>query len=151
MAGGLSMDPDKIDDFRDFMCERLQADIETAILNDTSKVDFVLNLSAVDENLMEVVDTLGPYGAGNPEPVFAIADLRVRYAKRLKGGHVRFTLSDAGGKSLSGICFRADESGLGEALLMAGDTVFHALGRVKRNLWQGRTSIDFHLQDLAPV
>ena len=151
MAGGLSMAPDKIDDFRDFMCERLQADVETAILNDTSKVDFVLNLSAVNENLMEVVDTLGPYGAGNPEPVFAIADLRVRYAKRLKGGHVRFTLSDAAGKSLSGICFRANESGLGEALLMAGDTVFHALGRVKRNLWQGRTSIDFHLQDLAPV
>ncbi len=151
MAGGLTMDPNKIDGFRDFMCEKLGEDVAKALKNESSKVDFVLNLSAIDDRLLEVIDTLGPYGAGNPEPVFAISDLRVSYAKRLKGGHVRFTFTDVTGKSLSGICFRADESGLGEALLMAGDTVFQALGRVKRNLWQGRTRIDFHLQDIAPA
>lgn len=151
MAGGLTMDPNKIDGFRDFMCEKLGEDVAKALKNESSKVDFVLNLSAIDDRLLEVIDTLGPYGAGNPEPVFAISDLRVSYAKRLKGGHVRFTFTDVTGKSLSGICFRADESGLGEALVMAGDTVFHALGRVKRNLWQGRTRIDFHLQDIAPA
>ena len=100
---------------------------------------------------MQVIETVGPYGAGNPQPRFAFADVRVSFAKRTKGDHVRFTLADGNGASLSGICFRAGETGLDEALLMAGSKRFHAIGQLKPNVWQGRRRIDFHLFDLAPV
>jgi single-stranded-DNA-specific exonuclease len=151
MAGGLTMDPDKIDGFRQFMISRLAADVETALENDSTKLDFVLSLSAVSEDLMQVLETVGPYGAGNAQPVFAFSDVSVSFAKRTKGDHVRFTLTDGEGGSISGICFRAGESGLDEALLIAGSKRFHALGQLRPNVWQGRTRIDFHLQDLAPV
>ncbi len=151
MAGGLTMSPDKIDAFRVFLRDRLSEDVAIALQKDSTKLDFVLSLSAVNEELMQIVETVGPYGAGNPQPVFAFSDLTVSFAKRTKGDHVRFTLSDADGRSLSGICFRAGESGLDEPLLMAGSQRFHALGQLKPNVWQGRTRIDFHLQDLAPV
>ena len=151
MAGGLTMHPDDIDGFRSFMVARLRQDVELALQNDSTKLDFVLSLSAVNENLMDVVETIGPYGAGNAQPIFAFSDLSVSFAKRTKGDHVRFTLSDSEGMSVSGICFRAGESGLDEALLMAGSTRFHAIGQLKPNVWQGRTRIDFHLLDLAPT
>ena len=151
MAGGLTMDPDKIDDFRQFMASRLAADVETALENDSTKLDFVLSLSAVSDDLMQVLDSVGPYGAGNAQPVFAFSNVSVSFAKRTKGDHVRFTLADGEGGSISGICFRAGESGLDEALLMAGSKRFHALGQLRSNVWQGRTRIDFHLQDLAPA
>lgn len=149
MAGGLTMDPGKIDDFRQFMMSRLAADVETALENDSTKLDFVLSLSAVSDDFMQVLDSVGPYGAGNAQPVFAFSNLSVSFAKRTKGDHVRFTLTDGEGCSISGICFRASESGLDEALLMAGSKRFHALGQLRPNVWQGRTRIDFHLQDLA--
>lgn len=151
MAGGLTMNPDRIDEFRAFMSDCLSADVELALQSDSSKLDFVLSLSAVNDDLMKAVETVGPYGAGNPQPVFAFSNLSVSFAKRTKGDHVRFTLSDDEGGSISGICFRAGESGLDEALLMAGTQRFHALGQLKPSVWQGRTRIDFHLQDLAPV
>lgn len=151
MAGGLTMDPDKIEDFRAFMKSRLSDDVEEALKNDSTKLDYVLSLSAVSQQLLDTVDAVGPYGAGNPQPVFAFSDLSVSFAKRTKGDHVRFTLTDVEGGSISGICFRAGESGLDEALLMAGSKRFHAAGQLKPNVWQGRTRIDFHLQDLAPA
>ena len=151
MAGGLTMAPDKIEAFRDFMTARLSADVEAALRNSSTKVDFVMALSAVSNDLMQVIETVGPYGAGNPQPRFAFADVRVSFAKRTKGDHVRFTLADGNGASLSGICFRAGETGLDEALLMAGSKRFHAIGQLKPNVWQGRRRIDFHLFDLAPV
>ncbi len=151
MAGGLTIDPDKIEAFRDFMTKRLVDDVEMALENDSTKLDFVLSLSAVSNDLMRIVDVVGPYGAGNPQPVFAFSNLSVSFAKRTKGDHVRFTLTDGEGGSISGICFRAGESGLDEALLMAGSDRFHAIGQLKPNVWQGRTRIDFHLQDLAPA
>jgi single-stranded-DNA-specific exonuclease len=151
MAGGLTINPDKIEAFRDFMTKRLVDDVEMALENDSTKLDFVLSLSAVSNDLMRIVDVVGPYGAGNPQPVFAFSNLSVAFAKRTKGDHVRFTLTDGEGGSISGICFRAGESGLDEALLMAGSDRFHAIGQLKPNVWQGRTRIDFHLQDLAPA
>jgi len=151
MAGGLTMHPNQIDDFRQFMMSRLAADVETALENDSTKLDFVLSLSAVSDDLMRVLDSVGPYGAGNAQPVFAFSDVSVSFAKRTKGDHVRFTLTDGEGGSISGICFRAGETGLDEALLMAGSKRFHALGQLRPNVWQGRTRIDFHLQDLAPA
>jgi len=151
MAGGLSADPEKIEAFREFICEHLAKDVETVLQNEATKVDFVLGPSSVSDALMETIDSVGPYGAGNPQPVFAFADLSVTYAQRTKGDHVRFTLSDRNGGSLKGICFRAGESGLDEPLLMAGEQRFHAIGRLKTNVWQGRTSIDFNLMDLSPA
>lgn len=151
MAGGLTMDPEKINAFREFMTHQLAADVVKALKNDSTKLDFVLSLSAVSDDLMNTVDAVGPYGAGNPQPVFAFSNLSVSFAKRTKGDHVRFTLSDGEGGSISGICFRAGESGLDEALLTAGSGRFHAVGQLKTNIWQGRTRIDFHLQDLAPA
>ena len=151
MAGGLTMHPDDIDSFREFMEKKLSKNVEIALKNDSTKLDFVLSLSAVNDGLMQTVEAVGPYGAGNAQPVFAFSSLTVSFTKRTKGDHVRFTLSDAEGRSISGICFRAGESGLDEALLTAGSQRFHAIGQLKPNVWQGRTRIDFHLQDLAPV
>ena len=151
MAGGLTMSPDKIEIFRAFMTNRLSKDVETALQNDSTKLDFVLSLSAINDDLMATIETVGPYGAGNPQPIFAFSNLSVAFAKRTKGDHVRFTFSDGEGGSISGICFRAGELGLDEALLTAGSKRFHAIGQLKPNVWQGRSSIDFHLQDLAPV
>ena len=151
MAGGLTMAPDQIDPFRDFMRGRLSQDVELALQNDSTKLDFVLSLSAVNASLMASIDKVGPYGAGNPQPVFAFPNLSVTFAKRTKGDHVRFTVSDGDGRYLNGICFRASESCLDEALLTAGSKRFHAIGQLKPNVGQGRSTIDFHLLDLAPV
>ena len=149
MAGGLTMDPNQIDAFREFMCACLSADVEIALKNDSMKLDYVLSMSAVNDDLMQTVETVGPYGAGNAQPLFAFSNVSVSFAKRTKGDHVRFTFTDGEGGSISGICFRAGETGLDEALLLAGSERFHIAGRLKPNVWQGRTRIDFHLEDIA--
>jgi single-stranded-DNA-specific exonuclease len=150
MAGGLSISPEHIDAFKSFMRERLKADVEAALATTSMKVDFVLGISAIDKSLLQVIETIGPYGAGNPQPIFAFSGVTVSFAKRTVGDHVRFSLSDSDGSSISGICFGAAESCLDEALLTAGPQRFHAIGRLKENIWNGRTTIDLHLLDIAP-
>ena len=151
MAGGLTISPDQIEPFRAFMAEELSEDVDAALQNDSTKLDFVLSLSAVNDDLVSVIDAVGPYGAGNPQPVFAIPNLTVKFSKRITGDHVRFTLSDSEGATITGVCFRANESELDEVLLSAGSQRFHVVGQLKPNVWQGRSSIDLHLQDIAPV
>ena len=51
----------------------------------------------MDLQLLDALDQIGPYGQGHPEPVFALPDVRVCFAKLGKEEHVRFTLEDARG------------------------------------------------------
>lgn len=149
MAGGLSVTAEHLDAFSDWIEDELAADVAKARAEPLSPVDATLSPGAVDLSLVDAVESVGPYGPQNPSPVFAIHDVRISYANRLSGGHVRFTAEGRGGDKVSGILFRGDESDLGQALLEAGERRCHLLGQVKRNRYNGRESADFQLKDMA--
>ena len=44
--------------------------------------------------------SLAPFGPGNPEPVFALADVRIERPMAVRGGHVRCNLVDGSGGRL---------------------------------------------------
>lgn len=149
MAGGLTVSADKIEALKMFLNEQLSEDIAKARENLALKVDALLAPSAATDSLIDKLDQIGPYGAGNPQPLFVFPSLRIAYAERVRGGHVRCAFEDNGGARISGICFRADETGLDEVLLAANAPQVHVAGRVKRDSWKGRTRIDVNVVDLA--
>ena len=151
MAGGLTVDASKIDTLILFLNSQLMDDVEAARKTLSIKVDALIAPGAISQATMDVVDLVGPYGAGNPQPVFAFSDLRIAYAERVKGGHVRCAFEDGVGGRISGICFQADQNGLAEVLLDPNAPRVHVTGRLKVNSWQGRQSVDLQLVDLSPA
>jgi single-stranded-DNA-specific exonuclease len=149
MAAGLSIDPKLIDEFQLFMEEFLSDEIDQALQNQDYKVDAVLHAGAANMDLISEIDAVGPYGSGIPEPVFVFADMRITFAKRLKGGHVRCAFEGSDGTRLSGIAFRAEETGMAAILMASQPPRIHIAARVKENTWQGRTSVDIQLADIA--
>jgi single-stranded-DNA-specific exonuclease len=149
MAAGLSMEWDKVEALRDFMSDRLEAELAAAAGEAaTLSLDAASAIGAVDMDLIAALDQIGPYGQGHPEPVFALPDVRVAFAKLVKEEHVRFTLEDARGARVSGIAFRAMKNPIGEALLKRGGA-FHAAVRVKRNDFGGQAKAEIEIVDLA--
>ena len=149
MAAGLTVSEGKLQAFHDFIEDALADEVDEARKSSAFKVDALISASAVTAGLIEEIDKVGPYGAKMPEPVFAFADMRITYAKRLNGGHVRFSVEDSGGVRLSGIAFRAEENGMADILLTPNPPTVHIAGRLKKNTWKGRTSIDVQLADIA--
>ena len=149
MAAGLTIDENKIKEFHIFIEDFVSNDVDTARLNSHYKIDVLLSPSAANSDLIHDIDAVGPYGSQMPEPVFAFADLRITFAKRLNGGHVRCAFEGPDGTRLSGIAFRAEDSGLADILLMPNPPAVHITARVKENTWNGRTKIDVQLTDLA--
>jgi len=149
MAGGLTLTADRIADLTSFLNTELKQDVLEARKNLSIKIDALLAPGAVSGAIIEIIDTVGPYGAGNPQPVFGFSDLRIAYAERVRGGHVRCAFEDGIGGRISGICFQADQTGLAEILLDPNAPRVHVAGRLKANSWQGRSSVDLQLVDLA--
>ena len=114
---------------------------------DAVEIDALVTPRAADRALYEDFQRLTPFGPGNPEPLFALADVVVEQARLLRGGHVRCFLAAAGGK-LKAVAWRAGETDLGRRL-MAGGGGLHVAGRLKADDWNGRQGVEFEIEDAA--
>ena len=136
------------------MNERLAKDVSEASRTASLGLDGALSVEGATTELITLLEQAGPYGAGNPEPRFAISNVRLVQASIVGENHVRCFLGDAqgsGGGSLKGIAFRALDSDLGPALLQTAGLPLHVAGRLQIDRWGGRESVQFIIEDAAPV
>jgi single-stranded-DNA-specific exonuclease len=151
MAGGLTVDPDRITELTAFLDDRLAAELAQASDAMAMRLDGLLTPSSANIGLADLLSRAGPFGQGNAEPRFALANLRVSFAKRVGTDHVRYTLQDRDGTSISGIAFRCADQPIGQSLLAADGQEWHVAGRLKADEWQGRKRVQLQLEDMAAV
>jgi len=147
MAAGLTIRPAAIPEFRAFLCERLAAEMVLAEEADAIEVDALIAPGAARSVLGEF-SALAPFGPGNPEPLFAIADVRPDRPMPLRGGHVRCTLVDAAGSRIKAVAWRSADTDLGRRL-MAGGGSLHVVGKLKVDDWNGRDGVELEIEDAA--
>jgi single-stranded-DNA-specific exonuclease len=150
MAAGFTVLRERLADFRAFLAERLQAQL-TGELVPILELDGALDCAGCTNDLIETLKQLGPFGAGNPEPRFAVVAARIVKADVVGNGHVRVILKGAGGHSLKAIAFRAADTDLGQALLTSRGGAFHLAGTLRADTWQGSTSVQLVIDDAAPA
>jgi single-stranded-DNA-specific exonuclease len=143
MAAGFSLMESQREAFHAFLAARDFAASDTLDLS----IDAVIAASGASEALVRDVAHAGPFGAGNPEPIFAIADARVVYADTVGQDHVKLRFE--GG--LDAIAFRCADQPLGKGLLASRGKRIHAAGRLKTDAWNGRIRVQLHLDDAAPA
>jgi len=97
MAAGLTIEPAKIDrfatEFEAYARGNLTQDDVTAKLH----IDAVAPLAEISFDLVSQLRILGPFGPGNPEPIFATKGVRLIYPPRAvgaKGDHLQLAISD---------------------------------------------------------
>jgi single-stranded-DNA-specific exonuclease len=148
MAAGLSVRPEMIPDLRAFLNERIAAEAEAAAAEDALDIDALVTAGGADRGLYSAFQRLAPFGPGNPEPMFAAANVRIERPMALRGGHVRVTLTDGSGGRLKAVAWRAEDTELGKALL-GGASALHVAGKLKPDDWQGRESVELEIEDVA--
>jgi single-stranded-DNA-specific exonuclease len=148
MAAGLTVKPDAIPELRAFLCEQVAAEAATAAAEDALDIDALITTRGADRALLADFARLAPFGPGNPEPTFGLADVRAERPMALRGGHVRVTLTDRSGGRLKAVAWRCEETELGRRLLQEGGAI-HVAGKLKADDWQGRASVELEIEDVA--
>ena len=150
MAAGVTVGPGQLGPFRSFLADKLAGEVATARAATALSVDAALTARGASVNLVQDCERAGPFGSGNPSPVFVFPAHRARFAQVVgKGGHVSFSLTSEDGARLKAIAFRAAETPLGHALLRDTDTAFHFAGSLGIDHYQGREQVQFRLIDMA--
>jgi single-stranded-DNA-specific exonuclease len=150
MAAGLTLPPGGLDAFREFINERLAADVEKSRSDRALLLDALLAPGGVAASLCDALDSAGPYGAGWPGPRVAAGPARLLKAGIVGDGHVRGLACGDDGKTFKWIAFRSAATELGQALLSStGDRRWWLAGTIKRDEWNGGNAAEMHLEDAA--
>lgn len=106
-----------------------------------------LTAAQVTMPLYEQLRQLAPFGTDNPVPLFVFKPEHLQNVKAIgaDGKHLKFQLADAG-QTLNAIDF--GQGTLAPALQSAADQV-QLVGQIDINVWQGRTSLQLMVKDIA--
>jgi single-stranded-DNA-specific exonuclease len=148
MAAGLTVEASRLGDLRAFLEENLASQVAAAA-NPALAIDGALSASGATLDLIELLEQAGPYGSGQPVPLFAFPAHRVVYADPAGADHVRCTLAASDGKRIKAIAFRAMGTPLGELLLGERSFPLHIAGRLTVDDWSGSRVPSVHIEDAA--
>jgi single-stranded-DNA-specific exonuclease len=143
MAAGLTLRRDRLDEFRERFAAVARESLGETDLGPEQRVDLVLDLGDVTDDLERLCRHLEPCGMGNPSPVFGTRDVLLEGARRVGNGHLKGVLAAPGGR-LAAIGFNwADRAPNADRL----DVAF----KVEQNEWQGETILQARIVALSPA
>ncbi len=84
-ACGVTLEKDRVDEFRDRINEEASKDVDDGIFSPKLDIDMDIPLSALTEKVILEIETLSPFGSDNPKPVLASRKLTVKDGPRQIG------------------------------------------------------------------
>jgi single-stranded-DNA-specific exonuclease len=149
MAAGFSLTTAQLEGFRKFVEAQFSGAGAALAAANELYLDAVSSPAGANVALAEEIAQAGPYGAGNPEPLLALADVRVAFADVVGASHVKLRLGGGGGALLDAIAFRSLGTPLGDGLLASRGKPIHVAGRLRRDDWNGRVRVQLEIEDAA--
>jgi single-stranded-DNA-specific exonuclease len=150
-AAGFSLEQGRLDALRSFLGARAAEALGSAerAAQRALLVDAVIGARGATADFVDLLDRAGPYGAGHPQPCFALADMRVVQADIVGEKHVRCVLVDSFGARVRAIAFRAVDAPLAPLLLDRSGPPVHVAGQLRADSWNGTRRTQFEIRDAA--
>ncbi len=141
MAAGLGVKREDITEFFTRINEYASG-IPAAV--PTLTLDCKLNPAYIDASLVESLENLEPYGAGNPQPLFGIFGVRLDSIKPVgEGKHLRLTFS----KGTTQFTAMKFSTTIAEFPFCEGDTVDLAV-RIDKNEFRGEVKASVQIREM---
>jgi len=112
-------------------------------------IDTFLDTSAINNDLINKINILEPYGSGNKEPTFAFENFKVNKVIETSNNHVKVIIQK-GAFYLNAICFNSKNKDIGSYLINYKKN-FNVAGKIKLNEWNGKSRIELIIEDIKLI
>ncbi len=132
----------KIDDFIFAFTNFLDTDGNNQIQDPSLQIDAVLNASDIDDELLNEIGMIGPFGQENREPTFALKEVMLDTKPRPVGNgeHFQFRVKN-GDQSIAGIAWKMKDR------IPPVHTKIDLAFRLKWNRWNNQNTPQMVLKD----
>jgi single-stranded-DNA-specific exonuclease len=141
-AGGLTIDPARVDEFRAFMQEQSKGTVRPE-----TNVDIAVPVGQMSVDTVQGFEALAPFGMGNQKPRVAFVGGVLDSVRILSEKHVKARLVSGNGQ-VDLILFNCLGTPLGSKLIEAEGRYVDVLGAPQVNDYMGRVSVQVQPQDM---
>ncbi len=116
MAAGFKIEFDFIEKFKNFIDNKLSSYQEN-LFKKIEKFDSVISINEINQDLLDNINQIEPFGSGNHEPRFIINDLKINKVQIIKEKHLLVFFINDFSHNIKGICFNCVGKIIGDYLL----------------------------------
>lgn len=116
MAAGFQITNKSLDNFEIFLNDNLKI-FPNHFFEKIESFDTMLSVNEINNELLEIIECLEPFGSGNSEPKFIVYDVEIKSIKILKEKHILIFFQNDFSLNLRAICFNCLDTALGDYLL----------------------------------
>jgi single-stranded-DNA-specific exonuclease len=149
MAAGVTLRKEKLAEFRAYLDSALAHDVAQSRHVNELFIDGAISARAATPELAATLNSAGPFGSGNPEPVLALPSHQLVFADEVGQAHLRLRFKSGDGAMVNAIAFRAIGQKLGNALLAQRGQVLHVAGSLAVDRYQGSERVQLRVLDVA--
>jgi single-stranded-DNA-specific exonuclease len=145
-AAGLEIERGRVEGFAAALCTHAEQVLSPADMVPVERVDAVVGCDQLGMDLAEELQTLAPFGRGNPGVALLVADATFSDVRPMgEGKHARFTVQSCGARS-RGVAF-----GMGGCLPVGEGEAAEATFTLEINEWNGVTEPRLVLRHARPT
>ncbi len=149
MAAGFSIKEEKIEEFKDFINKSFLKIQKGMKKNNEIFYDSIISPSAINENFYDEINSLSPFGSGNPEPKFVIENLEIIKSSIVGEKHIKSLLAGDDGSTVKSVTFNAVNTNLESYLLANNRKKINIFGKLSLNEWKGKKNVEFIIDDIS--
>ena len=149
MAGGFTIEENKIYEFKEYINNKFSKVLKNIAKNDILSFDSKISASALNEDFYSEVNTLSPFGSGNPEPRFVIENLELLKSSIVGERHIKSIFVASDGSVVKSVTFNAVKSNLESYLLSKKRKKINIVGKISLNEWKGEKNVEFIIDDIS--
>jgi len=149
LAAGITIEYNKIPEFKSRINKIAQEFINEDELNPELEVDAQISLSDINVNLIKDINVLEPFGSGNPQPVFCSYKNMI-YDWQLVGQsreHLKLKIKEEN-KILEGIGFGLSKMG---SQIFSESKVVDLAFNIELNKWNGTENIQLNIKGIKAI
>ena len=149
MAGGFSINENKISEFKEFLIRSFLKFEKKIRLKNELFFDSIISPSALNHNFYEEINFLSPFGSGNPEPKFVIKNLELLKSSIVGEKHIKSLFTAQDGSVVKSVTFNAVKTDLESYLLAKNRKKINIFGKLSLNEWKGQKNVEFIIDDIS--
>ena len=149
MAAGITVERARLGELRAFFEEWAAQDVAKLRDGEALEVDAALSADGANFDLLDAIESAGPFGAGHAQPVLVLPRHTIADARQVGTNHIRVDLRSQTGARMQAMAFRAADTDLGNFLYANRGRTVHVAGTISSNWWNGARSVQFRVLDVA--
>ena len=149
MAAGFTIEENKIEEFKEFIKKKFSKIQKNLNKTNILFFDSKISPSALNEDFFSEINSLSPFGSGNPEPRFVIEDLELLKSSIVGEKHIKSLLSARDGSVVKSVTFNAIKTDLETYLLSKKRKKINIFGKLSLNEWKGQRNVEFIIDDIS--